>query len=69
MNAVPVWESPYTYSTQGFPILLVSVHPHSIFQDTHHGSKFAFYKSRVLTRKPLLLGLKPRIFDALHSRR
>lgn len=44
MNAVPVWESPYMYNTQGFPILIVSVHPHSIFQDTHHGSKLAFYK-------------------------
>jgi len=44
MNAVPVWEYPYTYSAQGFPIIIIAVHPHSIFQDTHHGSKLAFYK-------------------------
>ncbi len=44
MNAVPVWEYPYTYSAQGFPIIIIPVHPHSIFQDTHHGSKLAFYK-------------------------
>lgn len=44
MNAVPVWESYYTYSTQGFPILIIPVHTHSIFQDNYHGSKLAFYR-------------------------